>query len=193
MLYRISFLLLFLQIVGLRSISQEFSAAVQDNYILLQWKSIDKKADHFELQRRSRGGEFKTISLVLSDDSDSVVYRYKDKLTGSENYFYYRIKTYLTNGTESFSDILSVAVNAVQQEAVSIVADSAAGKFIPRLPVVKGAYLFRIYDNNGRLLLTQRSPATQPELILSKLTKGSYFMEAYHPISGRRYYGTITK
>jgi hypothetical protein len=172
---------------------QDFSAVVHDTYVLLQWKFPQKQADHFEIQRRSRGGEFKTISLILSDDADSVLYKYKDKFTGAETHYYYRIKIFYANGTEEYSDILSVAINSVQQESVMIVPGSAAGTFIPGLPVAKGSYLLRVYDMNGRLLLTQRSPAARPELLLDKLAKGNYFMEAYHPQTGKRFYGTFSQ
>lgn len=172
---------------------QEFTATVQPNHVLLQWQFPQKQTDHFEIQRRSRGGEFKTVSLVLSDDSDSVLYKYKDKFTGAETHYYYRIKIFYTNGTEEYSDILSVAINSVQQEPVQIVPGSPAGTFIPGLPVGKGSYLLRVYDMNGRLLLTQRSPAARPELLLEKLEKGRYFMEAYHPQTGKRFYGTFSQ
>ncbi len=172
---------------------QDFSAVVHDTYVLLQWKFPQREADHFEIQRRSRGGEFKTVSLILSDDSDSVLYKYKDKFTGAETHYYYRIKIFYTNGTEEYSDILSVAINSVQQEPVQIVPGSPAGTFIPGLPVGKGSYLLRVYDMNGRLLLTQRSPAARPELLLEKLEKGRYFMEAYHPQTGKRFYGTFSQ
>lgn len=190
---RIFYLLLFT--AGCMSFSwgQEFTASATDRYVLLQWQFTQLKADHFEVQRRSRGEEFKTISLVLSDETDSVHYRFKDKLTGAESHFYYRIKIFLTNGAEEYSEILSVALNNVHQEPVNIEAASIKGSFIPALPLTKGSYLLRIYDMNGRLLVTQRSSAERPELQAGKLASGKYFMEAYHPQSGKRYYGTFTK
>lgn len=174
--------------------AQELQATLQSNHVLLEWKlGQNRQADHCEVQRRARGGDFRTIALVLADnESDSAVYSYKDKLVGSESFLYYRIRTIYVNGDQQLSDIVPVAVFPGEQAPLRIVPTSPTAIAI-ELPEAGGTYLLRLYTKEGRLLATRRSAGGTCNWPLKKLKPGLYFMEAYLPVNGRRYFGSFRK
>jgi hypothetical protein len=174
--------------------TQELQATLHSSYILLQWKlQKNVSADHCEVQRRSRGGDFRTIALVLADNErDSASYSYKDKLSGSESFYYYRIRTVYNSGDEQYSDIVSMPVNTVNQELLTVEVKSSAVALV-LLPQNKGSYLLRIYNGTGQLLYTRRAAAGSYKLPVQKLPKGMYFIEAFLPVNGQRYYGSFRK
>lgn len=183
---------LLLMLCGTGATAQQLEAIVQSNYIALAWKLYPQHtADHCEVQRRGRGTAFRTIALVLADnDNSSTVYRYRDKLLGSESFLYYRIRTIFSNGTEHYSDIAAVPVQPGAQAPLAI-------KSLPpnaiqlQLPAAHASYLLRVYTSEGVLVATRRSRAGTCNWNIKKLKAGLYFIEAFLPINGRRYYGSF--
>jgi hypothetical protein len=173
--------------------AQELQATVQSSFVQLKWAPADLTSiDHYEIERRSVGGEFKTIALVLAEPETNAAYVYKDKMTGGEQHLYYRIHFYHLDGTDGYSDILSLNLDQAKEQLLNISTDVAGCRLLMDLPEEKGSYLFRIYNMNGQLLETQRSDAGTNAIAADKLTAGKYFMEAYHPQSGKRFYGTFS-
>jgi len=174
--------------------AQEIQAIVSTSNVQLRWTSTaGYTIDHYEIERRSRGEEFKTIALILAENgSESAAYLYKDKLTGGDQHLYYRVHCFYADGTESYSDILSLNLAEAKDDLLKISTDVAGCRLLLDLPTEKGSYLFRIYNMNGQLLETQRSAGGTNVVEADKLASGKYFMEAYHPVTGRRFYGTFS-
>jgi len=173
--------------------AQEFQAIVQSSFVQLRWAPAESASiDHYEIERRSKGGEFKTIALVLAEPETTTAYVYKDKLTGGDQHLYYRIHFYHADGSDGYSDILSLNMEEAKDEMLKISTDAASCRLLLGLPEEKGAYLFRIYNMNGQLLETQHSVAGTNAIAADKLSAGKYFMEAYHPQTGKRFYGTFS-
>lgn len=174
--------------------SQDLRAVLMNQHVELQWSSGNtSEIDHFELERRGKGEDFKTIALVLADtESAASAHLFKDKLTGVDQHLYYRVHYYYTNGSDAYSDILSLQITDKQEELLKISPDVAGCKIHLNLPSEKGSFLFRIYNMKGQLIDTQRTDAGSNELGADKLVAGNYFMEAYHPVTGKRYYGTFS-
>ena len=89
----------FLWVMSLLTLSgfvraQEFEASVLHKYVFLKWKwPADHQPDHYEIERRNRGGDFSMIAMTFSGEiNDSSSLYYKDKLTGVEDHYYYRVK-----------------------------------------------------------------------------------------------------
>jgi hypothetical protein len=178
----------------LSTYAQEFQAIIHSSSIQLRWSPAQTaNIDHYEIERRSRGEEFKTIALVLAEsESNTPAYMYKDKLTGGEQHLYYRIHFFNADGSDGYSDILSLNLDEVKEEMLKISTDKTDCKILLELPEKKGSYLFRIYNMNGQLLDTQHAAAGENALASDKLSAGNYFMEAYHPQTGKRFYGTFS-
>ena len=50
-------------------IAQEFEASVLHKYVFLKWKwPADQQPDHFEIERRNRGGSFGMIAMTFSGE-----------------------------------------------------------------------------------------------------------------------------
>jgi len=174
--------------------SQELEATVSSKSVELQWKQDPaREVDHSELERRGRGEQFQMIALVLADgQSNEHLHFYKDKLTGIDEQLYYRLHLFYTDGTDSYSNILSLNLAEQKEELLKISTDINNCKLVLQLPADKGSYLFRIYNMQGQLMDTQRTEGSANELLADKLAEGNYFMEAFHPVTGKRYYGTFS-
>ncbi len=174
--------------------AQELQASLQQAHVRLQWTSkSNTPVDHYELESRTRGTEFKTKALILAEEEmETRLYLYKDKLSGIDQHIYYRLHIFYTDGTEGYSNILTVSTADEKEELLKISTDISQCKLTMELPGSNGSYLFRIYNMNGQLLDTHRSVAGSCEIPADKLSAGKYFMEAFHPLSGKRLYGTFS-
>jgi hypothetical protein len=184
-------LLLLSSILSLSAFSQQINIYVIANSVFIDWSEEGHEpVDHYEVERRMSDGEFRLIGLVLPDDvADLKQYRFKEKLTTGSEKLYYRIKTIRTNGSETFSSIAKLSIDEVEKGLVTIVPDTQLRTMTVQLPAVNGSYVFRIYNINGRLLYSESSEARQPAFSIERLSAGDYFMEAFHPQTGKRYYG----
>jgi Secretion system C-terminal sorting domain len=164
-------------------------------YAQLNW-GVDNNQliDHFEVERQETNGDFKTIGLVMSNiESGKKDYGFKDKLTGTESEVQYRVKSLAMDGTVSYSSIMKLDMKLVNETEIRIVPNPIAATAQLNLPEIKGSYLCRVYNMGGRMVYTARVQGTVSTLNVSQLSAGTYFMEAFHPQTGKRYYGKFRK
>ncbi|HMO32045.1 MAG TPA: hypothetical protein PKE63_10505 [Lacibacter sp.] len=174
--------------------AQDLIALVEPAQVRLCWSSSDSLTDHFVVERRSRGGDFRTIGLVLGDVPGFVqTYEFRDKITAGEGFLYYRIKTIQAGGAVFFSEIIGVALNDVQRNPAAINYKPGSSYLQPVLPAAGGSYVCRIYNRSGELSSLQRTPSDRPRIRLRRLQSGFYLVEFFHPPTGRRYYGSFHK
>lgn len=184
-------LLLLAFLFSSKTFSQEIAVRLHINSIIIEWtEQSEDEIDHYEVERRTANGNFKIIGILLNDASSQIKnYSFKDKLNNSGEVFYYRIKTIKSNGGEAVSSIVKLNIEDVQKGMVMIKPDEKSLKALVEIPATNGSYVFRIYNTQGRLLLTDVCTAEQPEFSFAKLSAGDYFMEAFHPQTGKRFYG----
>jgi hypothetical protein len=140
------------------------------------------------------GGNFKTIGLVMSDDDAATKdYMFKDKLTGSETELRYRIKAFSNDGAVSYSNIMKLNLKQVEVTEIRIVPNPVSSFAQLNLPVINGSYLVRVYNVDGRMILTSQVQGRSQSMNVSQLSTGNYFIEAFHPQTGKRYYGKFSK
>ncbi|MFN9938189.1 MAG: hypothetical protein ACK56I_01835, partial [bacterium] len=49
--------------------AQEFEASVLHKYVFLKWKwPADQQPDHYEIERRNRGGSFGMLAMTFSGE-----------------------------------------------------------------------------------------------------------------------------
>ncbi len=134
-------------------------------------------------------GDYRTIALVMGDeDLTTKDYTYRDKLTGSETVLRYRIKLVTTEGIISYSSILKLNLKQVNVTEIKVVPNAVSATAQSH-----HGYLCRIYDTEGRMIQTSRVRGQLPTINISNLISGSYFLEAFHPQTGKRFYGKFTK
>jgi Secretion system C-terminal sorting domain len=181
---------------GVLSTKLRFSAIKENlGHAELKWGvENNHMVDHFEVERQEAGGSFKTIGLVMGDNvSGSKDYAFKDKLTGSESELKYRVKTYALDGAVNYSSIMKLNVKQVGETEIRITPNPVATTAQLNLPAINGNYLCRVYNMDGRMVYTAQLQGRSAALSVSQLSTGTYFMEAFHPQTGKRYYGKFTK
>lgn len=193
----VSFILLFgIIMLCVSASAQEFEATAMHKYVFLKWKwPADQQPDHFEIERRSRGGSFTMVAMTFSGEpNDTSALYYKDKLTGVEDHYYYRIKAVYPDGQSFFSEIISLSLEkTADQKMIDAILDKSTGKVKLVLPPLNGNYICRIYNMNGVLLSVEKPEACEPELSLAQVEGSRFFIETYHPQTGKKFYSTFTR
>jgi hypothetical protein len=167
----------------------------KNNYADVKWTADNNsQIDHFQIERKEAGGSFKTIALIMSDnESGSKSYSYKDKLTGFEQAIQYRVKTVNSDGIENFSSIATLNLNQIAETEIKFTPNPVIQNAQLNLPAINGNYICRVYNMDGRLMITSQLPGLSQLLNVQQLRTGNYFLEVFHPQTGKRYYGRFTK
>lgn len=173
----------------------DVAVADKSSHVLVQWKSENNQLiDYFEVQRKDNNGEFKTIGLVLSSEaSGQDNYAFKDKVTVRDLESSYRIKTIDKDRQTSYSTVQTIRLGGSVAEQVKVFPNPDNDTIRINLPDLTGIYVNRIYNAEGRLVLTSNVTSSNPSFIIKSLQVDSYFMELYHPATGMRYYTQFKK
>jgi ligand-binding sensor domain-containing protein len=100
---------------GLRTVPAEvteFKAEVEDNEVLLSWKSnLDEETDRFEIEKKTEGTDWKRIGVVKKYEQTVLKSRYifLDKHNNTGEY-QYRLKKITVNGGIKFSSEIETLV-----------------------------------------------------------------------------------
>lgn len=174
---------------------EEASAVDNSSYVLLQWKVKDNTSvDHYEIERMDISGEYSTIAFILSDNKEETKqYKYKDKITVRDLHLFYRIRAVGINGQDVYSEVLPLDLKSTGEGLVDIAYKNGSDYIQLQLPRTKGSYIFRFYNIVGRMVKTKTVRASQKKIMIEDLKNGSYFIEAFHPQSGKRYYAKFIK
>ena len=169
----------------------------RDNNVLVQWKSEHNQLiDYFEVQRKENSGEFKTIGLVMStDDPTTEQYEFKDKITIRDIEPSYRIKVINKDKVITYSDVKKIRLGSEQQGvSVKVFPNPSSETIRINLPGVdNGTYVCRVYSTEGRMVQVANVSNNSPSVNIKSLNVGSYFMELYHPKTGKRFYTQFSK
>lgn len=203
---KVFLLLLFLSFFALQNFAEGQSKILTDNieaasavdnstFVLLQWKVKDNvSVDHYEIERMDINGSYSTIAFILSDNNEETKqYKYKDKITVRDLHLFYRIKAVNMNGTEMFSEVMPLDLRSTGDGLVDFEYKSGSDFIMLQLPRTKGSYIFRFYNIVGRMVKTKTVSASQKKIMIDDLKKGSYFIEAFHLQTGRRFYAKFIK
>ncbi|MFT3846942.1 MAG: T9SS type A sorting domain-containing protein [Lacibacter sp.] len=171
------------------------SAADSNNYVFLQWDvSNNHITDHFEIERMDVNGTFKTIALILSDnETETIRYSYKDKITLRDFVLFYRVKVVNCNGEILLSEVAPLKLASTGKNLLPVDFNPAASELKFHLPVIKGSYVCRFYNIVGKMVLSKTVRSSVNGISVNELKNGNYFLEIYHPQSGRRYYAGFVK
>lgn len=175
--------------------AQEFEVLPTPHHTFLKWRwPAAQTPDHFEIERRSRGGNFEMISIgFLLEDTDTSFLRYQDKLTGNEEHYYYRIKAVYPDGRSDYSEIVSVSLTDLDKKMIEARLDDKTGKLKLSLPPLNGSYICRVYNMNGVLITVEKPQASAPEIAFNSIIGNSFFIESFHPQSGKKFYSTFSR
>lgn len=174
---------------------ESLTAAEKNNNIQLDWKVENNElVDHYELERKDENGEFKTIAMIMSDNKYSTTsYQYTDKITAREQQLYYRVKTVGLDQVITYSDVKTIKLRSVQQPNIKVYPNPSSDVIRIDLPIANGAYVCRFYNSEGRMVKVENMSFPNSSIQVNTLVNGNYFVELYHPQSGKRFYSQFTK
>ena len=171
------------------------SGAARNGFAELNWDvENNQMVDRYEIQRKDAAGNFKTVALTLSDNNPQTKqYRYKEKLVDLEQLIQYRIKAICMDGTESISNLISINSKQTANAEIRITPNPVTNFVQMQLPEINGTYTCRVFNSEGKMVLHKQVLAVSTRMNVDQLVKGTYFMEAYHPQTGNRYFGKFSK
>lgn len=170
-------------------------AADSSSYVMLHWKiAKNDQVDHFEIERMDVKGQYKTIALILSDnEASTTAYLYKDRITVRDLHLFYRIKAIDIAGKAFFSDVLPLELKSAGKERIEISYQDKTAEIGLLLPALQGSYVCRMYNRAGKMVKLKNVTATNNHIAVNDLATGPYFMELYHPKTGKRFYTQFSK
>ena len=170
-------------------------AEERNDHVALDWNvEYNELVDHYEIERKDENGSFKTVGMIMSDNKNSTtLYQFKDKITSRDLKLYYRVKIVGVDQVITYSDIKMVRPGSAQENAVKIFPNPTSDFILFKAPLINGNYVCRIYSNEGRMVLTANASSFNSSINIKSLVAGSYFIEMYHPQSGKRFYSQFSK
>lgn len=163
--------------------------------VLIDWNTNNNDlVDHYEIERKQENGSFKTVGMIMSDNTQKEMqFEFKDKNVPKDVNLYYRIKIQGTDNSVSYSDIKMIRSGSAQGNAIIMYPNPATDIVNFRLINTAGNFVYRIYSSDGRMLMNGNISSSNPQINISQLKTGSYFVDIYQTQSGSRYYSQFKK
>jgi len=143
---------------------------------LLKWTSVgEKNLINYEVEKSIDGKKFESIGLVKATNNSSTTnYSFVDENLGANTVNYYRLKINEFKGVNSYSNIISLANNAVQNVLIDVYPNPAQNSINIKLTdniIFNSAIIF---DFNGKEIL---SIQTADGIDVSALMPGVYTID----------------
>ncbi|MBK8087020.1 MAG: T9SS type A sorting domain-containing protein [Chitinophagaceae bacterium] len=174
---------------------EQLNVIQKSEYISVEWQvdNIDK-IHHYEIERREESGTFRTIGSVISaDESSAAAYYFKDKISTNGVKLYYRIKAVSADQSVMYSDIKMIRPVSMAANTVKIFPNPTTDFIQFNAPPDNGNYLYRIYNSEGKLTISGNAIPSNSRLNIRNLKTGSYFIELYDPVNGKRLHSQFSK
>lgn len=136
-----------------------FSASSKAQHVELEWLTDqEKNNDYFTLYRSSDGISWRSIAQVkgAGDSNAPIKYTFKD-YSVSEGRYFYHLKQTDFDGKYSYSNILSVKINASFKEKLfTHYPNPSQGEFYIQLSeAIASDFQFMLFNSTGQLVRTQ--------------------------------------
>lgn len=163
--------------------------------VIINWEANNNDlVDHYEIERKQENGSFKTVGMIMSDNTQKEMqFEFKDKNVPKDVNLYYRIKIQGTDNSVLYSDIKMIRSGSAQGNAIIMYPNPATDIVNLKLTNTTGNFVYRIYSSDGRMVMTGNVNSSNPQINISQLKTGSYFVDIYQPQSGSRYYSQFKK
>ncbi len=154
-----------------------FDATAKGAGVNLSWATAsEKNNDRFDVQRSATGEAFETIGSLKGTGNSTMAHEYAfvDKLPVA-GLAYYRLKQVDTDGTTTFSPVVTVKGTALSGLAFP---NPSAGQIT--LAADLGAVAYRVYNAIGQTVLQGQATGGE-RLNVAGLPKGPFFLELTGP------------
>lgn len=147
----------------------DIKAMRRDSRVLLQWKTASERdVKNFEVERRSADGSFTTIGTVMPQNKPEInAYSFVDERPSS-GINYYRVRQVDANGQYSYSKVVQISFVDGVSFGIRNLGQQSFG-----FTGINGKAVMKVYDINGRLLLTKSVTNDDREFLLG-FSSGSY-------------------
>jgi hypothetical protein len=174
---------------------KDFNIQKKTNDVIINWEGNNNDlVDHYEIERKQGNGTFKTVGMIMSDNSHKTIqFEFKDKNVPVDMNLYYRIKIQGADNAVTYSDIKMVRAETAQGSAIIMYPNPATDIVNVKLTNTAGNFVYRIYSSDGRMLMNGNISLSNPQINISQLKTGSYFVDIYQPQSGSRHYSQFKK
>lgn len=151
-----------------------FTASPDGNSALLNWRVSDEvNVSHYLVQASSDGQNFQTVGNVTANNQANYRFLYQDGI--SVGLLYYRLKMVDADGKSSYSVVVKIQDNNVQDQGLHIVTN----------PVVNGLNIIgmknkgelRIIDLTGKTMLQQPVRSQTMSVDAGSLRPGLYILQ----------------
>ena len=165
-----------------------FTGSLQnDKAVLLKWKTANEiDVSYFEIERSSDGTAFNTIGSVnangITSNNTTSDYLYTDKKAVDQQslLLYYRLKMLDIDGKYTYSNIVTIQLNAVTDIMKASPNPTTGITDINFSSSVNEKAVWKIADNTGRVLLQNsvqlRTGNNNWSIDISKLAPGAYYL-----------------
>lgn len=164
-----------------------FTAKRLHESILLNWStSMEVNNSHYEIECSEDGLSFSKVARVdaVSFVSNVNSYSFLDNNPPFSN-AYYRVRQVDKDGTFSYSSIISVDINLLEQ--FKSWSNSELGILYLQVPQsLQGASLLQVYDASGKLVLNRQVLPGKNEINFRPVGGGYYFLQVLK--SGKKIY-----
>ncbi len=137
-----------------------FTAARQDGSIVLNWESENEvNFREYVLERSKDGLNFTVVATIPGKGGLQALYAYTDNLgTQAASKLYYRLKQVDNNERFVYSRILTITTQKIVGMSMSVSPNPSSGNAnISIVSDKKRNITINVFDNIGRLLITQRT------------------------------------
>lgn len=172
---------------------QQFSAVYRSKAIDLSWRiASSEQINHFVIERSVDGSHFEVVHTMASTMAANTTasFSYSDvDINFDQPVYYYRVKVVGKNGTNKYSNILSVKLGVSQLDKMKVSPNPAStAAAVMFKAAVRGMVDYKVIDMTGKIVWRgqQRMEAGANTIQLSelgRLSEGVYTIMLYH--SGR--------
>lgn len=155
-----------------------FDYHMEDNDVELSWTVIDQdRYSHFVVERQLGDGDFELVYTVQRDiRSDNLDYAIWDRNIDFAGPLYYRLVMYTADGTQYYSDVISVYLS--DEQPVSIFPNPAGHTLWITAPTLDIVHV-HILSLDGQVLVNQQV-GVERGLDITALPQGVYVARIIH-------------
>lgn len=169
---------------------QQFSAILRNKNVELGWRIVtSEQVDHFEIERSLDGSSFSAISSFNATMAANTTasFNYKDAdINVNQPVYYYRIKVVGKNGTNKYSNILSVKLGSSSIDKMKVSPNPASSTVaVSFSATAKGFADYQLMDMTGKIVIKGQYRVEQGVNVLTlselgRFSEGVYTVMLHH-------------
>jgi len=160
--------------------------AVSDDAVQIVWSTLtDGNGGYIVVERSVDGQIFEQVTVMEGTDGqfNPEVHSLMDMQNGGQGKFYYRLKIVKPDGTFAYTNVVEITLDGIQRQAYLIYPNPVQqGRLnIQVIHPDHGAYVYEIYQLDGRRLIREELNAADIQVDVDHLLPGMYILKIIDP------------